>query len=289
VFYAWRCLFAKRYVVCDTPVDTQIAGNDGGRGDSSGESIRWFRASVVRFVQRHDTGTDCDDDVGAFLDVQLRRPDRSRKRVDKGRRWALEYGAFGGAVAETGFYDVFNGGIYVRSDTRYLFALRYYQQAAGLLESYTGITVTTSATQQLDTREPYGSVLYGSGPVNSTVNVEGDWTFRVHGRSAQTVCMETPIDSPSIFAHVTALKCKPEWFVNNPPTLNYHAPPSGTIYIAVPTAFMSAYVAAQQAAADWANALGRNIEALPNTVCQSGDPLCVGFKDDHGTRQGDAG
>lgn len=88
-----------------------------------------------------------------------------------------------------------------------------------------------------------------------------------------------------------AMACKPEWFTGGTPTVNFHGPPMGDIKILIPSAaFEDARVAAEQAAADWASALGRTITVQAGYgTCGSTDPLCIGFKNDHGSLPTDTG
>jgi hypothetical protein len=141
-------------------------------------------------------------------------------------------------------------------------------------------------TQDFDTRNPNGG--NGSIPINPIA-------VGTHEESVQTFTTSTNCGMQTSSAIVTrtfnVLSCKPNWFTGGTPTVNFHAPPSGAIKIRIPSIdFEHARVPAQQAAADWAASLGRTVTVESGYgTCSASDPLCVGFKNDHGTRPGDTG
>jgi hypothetical protein len=74
--------------------------------------------------------------------------------------------------------------------------------------------------------------------------------------------------------------------------VNFHAPASGDIVIAIPLNFPGASTAEpilQQIASDWSAATLRNISVQTDTTCALGDALCVELDDDHGTNPNDQG
>jgi hypothetical protein len=69
---------------------------------------------------------------------------------------------------------------------------------------------------------------------------------------------------------------------------NLHAP-SGTMFLAIPAAFMGLLSSAQAAADSWEAVLGREIQIVENAGCSPENANCISFKNDHGTLPGDSG
>jgi hypothetical protein len=139
---------------------------------------------------------------------------------------------------------------------------------------------------------------YNTDPPTNTSHSGQGWSTSILGTQLfgsdtiahPTSCnFVTPV-SRDLTMHV--LDCKPEWFLGGTPpnpTVNFHGPSSGEIKIAIPSsAFEAARVPAEQAAADWATALGRTVTVQAGyTTCTSTDPLCIQLKDDQGTQPDD--
>jgi hypothetical protein len=140
-------------------------------------------------------------------------------------------------------------------------------------------TMNSTTTPPLNTTsgEPWAAPTL-LGPGTYTYTAEG--TANDHGGCGfPTTWMATN----SVVMH--ALACKPAWYTDDPPTINYHGPPTGTIVIAIPSAaFEGARGPAELAAQDWADGLGRTIVVQSGyTTCTSTDPRCIQLKNDHGT------
>jgi len=139
---------------------------------------------------------------------------------------------------------------------------------------------------------------YDTETSTNTTSAGASWLTLSEGQflyTSLTNALATPCNlEPTQFPHdqpvtMHAMACKPEWFTGGSPTVNFHGPPTGTVTIVVPSAaFEDARGPAQQAAADWAAALGRTVTVLPGyNTCAPTDPLCISFKNDQGTQPGD--
>jgi hypothetical protein len=146
----------------------------------------------------------------------------------------------GGAASETGLCDAYLGSTLVFTQTRYMATLLYFQTPQGLLESQVGSTSASYQRQEIDTSVGFsGGWKYGSGPVNTTLGSEGDWTLREFARSFQTSCMETPTDSGDLTRHLKVQRCAPNWNYVTGQTIDIAHIPTGSVYVYVP-ATMSA-------------------------------------------------
>lgn len=143
-----------------------------------------------------------------------------------------------------------------------------------------------SSLQQWDSRVPGQTTPEGRNW--NPYSTLGEAKFRFTETINTTACNILP-SSKVIERTAYVLACKPEWFTGGTPTVNFHGPPSGDIKIVVPSPdFEEARGPAAAAAADWAQALGRNISVQPGyNSCASDDPLCIQLKNDHGTQPGD--
>ena len=146
------------------------------------------------------------------------------------------------------------------------------------------------AIQAYDTTDGTGTNSTGKLWVPSATNGLGARTFTSQTNVVATPCGLSPTSFPQDYTlTVEVLDCKPEWFTGGVPLVNFHAPPSGAIIIAIPSAaFEDARGPAEAAAADWATGLGRQITVHAGyTTCSPTDGLCVEIKNDHGTKEGD--
>jgi hypothetical protein len=132
-----------------------------------------------------------------------------------------------------------------------------------------------------DTRIPETT----TGPWGTSLQEPGDWSFAFKSVSFPLAC-NFPTDSAIITKSLTAMICKPEWFLDPTNVYNFHAQ-LGDVTIALPNGFATAHDPAVAAAADWALALGRTITVLDNSTCAADDPHCVELAADHGTNPGD--
>jgi hypothetical protein len=153
--------------------------------------------------------------------------------------------------------------------------------------NYFGTIGASLNVQHVDTTVPTGTSSTG---VSWSASQLGTHVITSNTGWNQTPCNLNPAtfaSDHSFTAH--SMVCKPEWYTGGTPAVNYHAPPSGEIKIVIPSAaFEDARGPAEQAAADWGAALGRTITVQPGyATCVASDPLCIGFLDDHGTRQND--
>ena len=139
---------------------------------------------------------------------------------------------------------------------------------------------------EYDTANPM--VPGAQGSFHGYVAYAGTYRFQFTNVGPGTTC-EFPTQSAIAETSVNTMACLPTWFLDDASkTINFHGP-LGPITIAVPTDFEVALPAAVYAAAAWQSALGREINVEPNQVCDARNPLCISFKNDHGTRQGDTG
>lgn len=149
-----------------------------------------------------------------------------------------------------------------------------------------GAIAASTNVQFLDTAVPTGTASTG---IPWSPTVVGEHTITSITGWNPTPCNLDPTtftsDQP-FTVHVMA--CKPEWFTGGTPTVNFQAPATGGITIVIPSGFEDARGPAEQAAADWSAALGRNVTVQAGYgTCAAGDPLCIQLKDDHGTLPGD--
>jgi hypothetical protein len=139
-------------------------------------------------------------------------------------------------------------------------------------------------SNDFDTRVPNDT----TGPWGTRLDEPGEWQFLFKSVTFPTEC-SFPTESAVVSRTVHVMTCRPRWFTPADNSINYHGPATGDVVIGVPPGFTNAIGPAQAAAADWQAALGRPVYVLTNHTCSVNDPLCIGFTNDHGTRDGDEG
>ena len=143
-----------------------------------------------------------------------------------------------------------------------------------------GSIVAAVNQTSMDSTVPTGTLT--NGVTWSAGLAEMERTITSNTSWSATVCGFSPASFASEPFKVNVMACKPEWYVEGTPEVNFRAPATGTVKIVIPNGLEPLRGPAEDAAADWEAALGRDVEVQSGWgSCTATDPLCVELADDY--------